>query len=78
MSRNDEQFVETVDVRELRQLRWPIIRLFASRFVDGLELQLRKRQLLATARWNMIRAVPQREPSGQASTHVFDLYGTPA
>jgi hypothetical protein len=78
MSINEEQFVETVDVRELRQVRWPIIRFFASRFVDRLELQLRKRQLLATGRWKVIRAVPKREPSGEASTYVFDLYGTPA
>jgi hypothetical protein len=78
MSQNEEQFVETVDVRDLNQVRWPVIRFFASRYVDRLELQRRKRQLLATGRWEVIRAVPQREASGEASTQVFDLYGTPA
>ena len=78
MSQNEEQYVETADVRQLRQVHWPIIRLFASHFVDQLELQLRKRQLLATGRWTVIRSVPQRELSGGASTHVFDLYGRAA
>jgi hypothetical protein len=78
MSQNEEQFVETVDVRDVKQLRSPIIRFFASRFADQLTLELRKRQLLATGRWKLIRAVPRSEGSEEASTQVFDLYGTPA
>ena len=77
MTKREEEFLGTVDVREHRQVHWPIIGVFARRFVDQLELRQYKRQLLATGRWKVIRAVPQRKPSGDLSTHVFDLFGTP-
>ena len=78
MAQPTEHFLGTVDVRELHQLHWPILRLLTRSFVERLELQRYKRHLLASGRWDRIRAVPHRSGSGQTSPHLFDLYGVPA
>lgn len=78
MTHPTEQFLETIDVRELNELRWPIVRLLAPSFVDRMELRRHNRRLLETGLWDRIRAVPYRHPDGKVSSQVFELYGTPA
>ena len=78
MAQPIERFLGTVDVRELHELHWPILRLLSRSFVEQLELRRYKRQLLASGQWDRIRAVPHRDRSGQLSPHRFDLYGVPA
>jgi hypothetical protein len=74
---SSEERIATVDVWMLRELRWPIIRLFARRFVEERELGRYIRELLASGRWRAIRVVPRA--GGQDSRpHVFDVYGQPA
>ena len=78
MPQQIEHFIGTVDVRELHELDWPIVRLLAPSFVERLELRRYKRHLLTSGRWDRVRAVPRRDSSGGVSPHVFDLYGVPA
>ena len=78
MTQATEHFLETVDVRDLNELRWPIVRLLAPAFVDRMELRRHKQRLLETGRWERIRAIPCRHSDGKVSTQVFELYGTPA
>ena len=75
MPQQTEHFIETVDVRELHELDWPIVRLMAPSFVERLELRRYKRHLLTSGRWDRVRAVPRRDSSGGVSPHLFDLYG---
>jgi hypothetical protein len=78
MPQQKEQFIGTVDVRELRELDWPIMRLLTRSFVERLELRRYKRHLLASGQWDRIRAIPRRDSSSGVSPHQFDLYGVPA
>ena len=78
MAQLTEHFLGTVDVRALHELHWPILRLLARSFVERLELRRHKRHLLASGRWDRIRAVPHRDSSGKVTPHLFDLYGVPA
>jgi hypothetical protein len=78
MSQQTEQFLGTVDVRDLHEFDWPILRLLTPSFVERLELQCHKRRLLASERWDRIRAVPYRNADGKVSSHTFELYGVPA
>jgi hypothetical protein len=78
MKQPTEQFLETIDVRDLHELRWPIVRLLSPSFVDRMELRRHKQRLLETGRWDRIRAIPYRHSDGKVSTQVFELYGTPA
>jgi hypothetical protein len=75
MTNQSEQFLGTVDVRELHELDWPIVRLVSPSFVEGLELQRYKRRLLDSHKWDRVRAVPYRDINGTASSHRFELYG---
>ena len=50
MPQQTEHFIGTVDVRELHELDWPIVRLLAPSFVERLELRRYKRHLLASGR----------------------------
>ncbi len=72
------QFIDTVDIHDLRQLRWPIMRMLAPHFVEEIELGRYVKGLLATRKWADVRVVPHRTPDGQISRHVFDVYGEPA
>jgi hypothetical protein len=74
---SQEELIATVDLHELRQLRWPFIRLFFPRFVEELELARFVKGLLATRRWLAIRVVPHRD-GPRLSEHVFDVYGSRA
>jgi hypothetical protein len=65
MSVADEMRIGSVDVWELHQYKWPIVRLFARRAVDRLELRRYMRDLLSTKRWDRVRAIPHREADGR-------------
>jgi hypothetical protein len=69
-----EEFIGTVDIGQLRQLRWPILRCLAPRFVEACELDQYMRGLLASERWTSVRVTPRATPTG-ASPHVFEVYG---
>jgi hypothetical protein len=73
MTKPNDQFIETVDIRSLHELNWPIFRLLARSFVERLELQRYKRTLLSSGQWERIRAVPRAD-----RPYLFDLYGLPA
>lgn len=66
--------IGTLDVWQLRQLRWPIMRVFARQFVERAELRRYVRELLASGQWADVVAVPRGEPREQ---HLFDIYGVP-
>jgi hypothetical protein len=73
-----EQFIGTVDVWQLRQRRWPIMRCFARQFVEEQELEAYMRQLLASGEWSFVRALPRVEAEDRGKrAHIFDVYGTP-
>jgi hypothetical protein len=71
-----EEFIGTVDVWALGQLRWPLMRAMARRFVETRELCRYERALLSSGRWSMVRCTPHPSERGAAS-HLFDVYGVP-
>lgn len=71
-----EQFIGTVDVWTLRQLRWPLMRMLCRAYVEQRELRQYQRRLLATRRWRMLRCVPRADSGDASSAHVFNIYGT--
>ncbi len=79
MMRANEQFIDTVDLRQLRSgSLWPIMGLLAPHFVEEIELGRYMRRLLATHRWSVVRVVPHPEAQDVPSKHVFDVFGSPA
>ena len=74
---NEDEFIETVDLWQLRQVRWPFMRLLSPHFVAEVELGRCMKRLLADGRWGVIRVVPHQE-DGRPSDHVFDVYGQSA
>jgi hypothetical protein len=75
ISRGDqEQFIGTVDVWQLRQMRWPIMRFLARSFVERLELERYMRQLLADQHWSSVRAEPHLDAAAPRP-HVYEVYG---
>jgi hypothetical protein len=74
MSQNSEQFIGSIDVRNLHEYRWPIIGVLARRFVNRLELRRHERHLLDSGQWTSIRSAPLRDGTGS----VYELFGTPA
>ena len=77
ISDRTDQFLGTVDVRQLQEYRWPIVRVFSSEFVDRLELRRHQQRLLETGQWDAIRSVPHRVDARRAARGVFDMYGGP-
>jgi hypothetical protein len=77
VSSSGEQFIGTVDVWELHQLRWPFLRVLARHFVETQELSHYERDLLTSGRWSRVRCSPHAGEAGLASTHLFDVYGMP-
>jgi hypothetical protein len=67
-----EQFIGTIDAWQLHQMRWPILRFLARRFVEQRELEHYVEQLLTTGKWQAVRIAPAGAP------HMFEVYGTPA
>ena len=66
-----EEFIGTIDVWQLRKLRWPVLRALCRRYVETRELREYERQLLATNRWTRVRC----EPAALEPAHVFNFYG---
>jgi hypothetical protein len=71
----DEERIGTVDVWQLHHFKAPILRIVARRAIDRLELNHYLDELLATHRWDVVRAVPRVEDGGHPSEHVYDLFG---
>jgi hypothetical protein len=79
MSEQPEEFIGTVDVRELKSgIRWMITRVLSPHFAEEVELGRYMRGLLTTRRWSVVRVVPHPDERGEPSTHVFDVYGVVA
>jgi hypothetical protein len=70
-----EEFIGTVDVGQLRFIRWPVLRELCRRYVESRELREYERQLLATGRWRRVRCEPRRDAE---DGHVFNIYGVAA
>jgi hypothetical protein len=70
-----EELIGIVDTWHLRQLRWPILRLFARRFVEQRELEHYVQMLLASGRWSSVHTIPSTRDSAR-SPHIFEVYGT--
>jgi hypothetical protein len=73
----NEEFIGTVDVWQLRELRWPILRFLARPFVEECELGRYMRGLLASGRWSCVRVAP-RATATSAPPHIFEVYGRSA
>jgi hypothetical protein len=71
----ERQPLATVDVRELRTLRWGFLRELFPAFVEEIELGRYLRQLLARRENRAVAIEPHRDANGELSTHVFDVYG---
>jgi hypothetical protein len=69
-----QEFIATVDVRQLHALRWPIMRALAPHFVEASELRHYLEDALRTGRWTCVRAVPSLH--ADYAGHVFDVFGT--
>ena len=79
MSQPHEELIGTVDVSRLTSgIRWMIMRPFAPRFVEEVELGRYLRGLLATRRWSTVRVAPHLDERGVPSGHIFDVFGVPA
>jgi hypothetical protein len=70
-------YLATVDVWQLRQLRWPIMRAFVPRFVELAELRAYLRELLSTGQWSDVIAMPTPDPAYPREQHLFDIYAIP-
>jgi hypothetical protein len=78
VSAGQEELIGTVDIGQLHETRWPIMRVLARRFVEEMETGRYIRTLLATQQWAVVRMVPRKTFKGVPSTRVFDVYGVPA
>jgi hypothetical protein len=79
MSQDREELIGTVDANRLNSgVRWMIMRPFAPRFVQEVELGRFLRRLLSTRKWSTVRVQPHLDDAGEPSTHVFDVFGVPA
>jgi hypothetical protein len=69
-----EEFIATVDIRQLHALSWPVMRALAPHFVEASELRHYLEEVLRTGRWTGVRAVPSLR--AEYAGHVFDVFGT--
>lgn len=69
--------IGVLDVWQRRELRWPIMRVFAPHFVERAELRRYERELLDSGQWADIIAVPREDSAHPREQHVFDIYGVP-
>jgi hypothetical protein len=70
-----EEPIGTVDVWRLRHYRAPIQRIFARHAIYHLELDHYLSELLATKRWDVVRAAPHPSDDGSLSDHIYDIFG---
>lgn len=68
-------YIATLDVWQLRQLRWPIMRVFARRFVERAELRRYIRELLNGGEWADVVTLPRQDGAYAREPHLFDVYG---
>jgi hypothetical protein len=68
------QPLATVDVHELRTVRWGPLRQLCPTFVEEIELGRYLRQLLARSENHAVTLEPHQEANGTKSSHVFDVY----
>ena len=73
VSAGQEELIGTVDIGQLHEIRWPIMRLLAGRYVEEMEMGRYMRNLLATRHWAVVRMVPRKTLQGAPSTRVFDV-----
>lgn len=66
--------VTTVDVRELNTLMWGPLRAMFPSFADEIELARFLKRVLAREQCKAVQLEPHRDASGQASTHIFDVF----
>jgi hypothetical protein len=78
VSAGQEELIGTVDIGQLHEIRWPIMRLLAGRYLEEVEMGRYMRTLLGTRHWAVVRMVPHKTLHGAPSTQVFDVYGVPA
>jgi hypothetical protein len=64
----------TVDVRELNTLMWGPLRAMFPSFAEEIELARYLKRVLAHAQCKAVEIERHRDASGQASTHIFDVY----
>jgi hypothetical protein len=76
MAHTQDEFIETVDIWQLRQFRMPIMRFFAPDFVAQLELGRHLRKVLSSGKWRAVRVVPHTDEAHE-HVHRFDIYGEP-
>lgn len=70
-----EERIGTVDVWLLHHYRAPIQRIFARHAIDHQELDHYLGELLATKRWDIVRAAPHPCDDGSLSDHIYDIFG---
>jgi hypothetical protein len=78
MSFASEQHLGVVDTWRKLHFNWPIQRLLARRAGRRPELAYAMNEVLATGRWDLVRAQPHRQFDGRPSDHLYDLYARPA
>lgn len=74
VARHGEAPVTTVDVRELNTLMWGPLRAMFPSFAEEIELARYLKRVLAHAQCRAVQIEPHRDASGQASTHIFDVF----
>jgi hypothetical protein len=70
----NQVLMATVDVAQLKTVRWgPMRQLFPS-FVEEIELGRYLKRLLANAECQAVQLEPHRGSDGTVSSRVFDVY----
>ena len=73
-SQDSRELLATVDARTLETIRWGPLRQLFPKFVEEIELGRYLKRLLATSQCRAVQIEPHRDPSGQLSSHVFDVF----
>jgi hypothetical protein len=75
MSQAAEEFIETVDIRQLHERYSQILRLFVGSFLDRLAFGCSQGRLLVTGRWERLRAEPRRDGRSGVSRSLSTSMG---
>ena len=59
MMHDQDELIETINLWQLRQVRWPLMRILSPHFVAEVELGRYMKRLLGGGRWSIIRVVPR-------------------
>ena len=71
---HEEVPVATVDVRKLDTLMWGPLRAMFPSFVEEIELARYLKRILKHSQCRAVQIEPHLDASGQASTHIFDIF----